>query len=169
MREGRIASIHDKGYLLLQGEPGDGTFQQAVIQSFGCAPPPPRRAATQGNAAILWLTPREWLVELPVAEAEPAQQALTARLIGTLAAVTDISDSFAVFDLSEPGAADALSCGCSLDLSPRAFSPGSVARCGVAQVPAVLWKADSQRFRCLVDRSFSLYFRDWLASSPETW
>jgi sarcosine oxidase, subunit gamma len=178
--------VVDRGFLLLQGDPLNALFRDAILQQFGVQLPTSLVASHQDDHALLWMTPKEWLVELPAADALVVQASLAAWLGQTLAAVTDVSDSFAVFDLDGEHAAGILMTGCSVDLRPHAFAGGKVIRTIVADMQAIIWKpeisrlfrpekspvfkpAQSQPFRCLVDRSFADHFCNWVAESRAGW
>lgn len=163
----RVVAVTHVGYLLLQGEPGDTRLQDALLQQIGVQLPRPQTTRIRGAYALLWMTPKEWLLELPETKVLAVQAALATRLAQTHAAITDASDSFACFDVSGERTAEALMAGCSLDLRPHVFAPGCVARTAIADVPAIVWKLGiPSAIRCLVDRSFAAHFWNWLARSP---
>jgi sarcosine oxidase, subunit gamma len=149
-------------------------------RELGLVLPAPLRANALGSAAILWLGPREWLIETD-AEAGTTAQLLrarrNARAEGTaLHAITDLSDALAGFNLSGLRAPEVLMSGCSLDLRPEVFSAGHTACTAIADVPAIIRSvigapesSRSRHFRCWVDRSFAAHFWDWLAESPSRW
>lgn len=159
-----VEPVEHRGFLLLQGDP-DGLLNDVLLQEAGVRVPGPAETSVHGDYALLWLTPREWLLQLPAARASAVQRSLAARLVSTLAAVTDMSDAFACFDVSGEHAVDVLMTGCSLDLT--AFAAGQAARTTVADVPAVIWRPkDLPLFSCLIDRSFAGHFWNWFAQSP---
>lgn len=152
----------DPGFLLLQSV-SESHLQEALQREIGLELPPPQAACVRDHYALLWLTPTEWLLELPPKETDSLHIALTRRLAASLAAVTDMSDAFACCEISGARAAGALMSGCSLDLHTHAFPAGRVARTALAEVPAIVWKTgEPHRFCCLVDRSFAAHLRDWL-------
>ena len=163
----RIVAVDSWGYLLLQGNPEDPLLQKALREQIGVAAPGPQLASMGGEYALLWTAPGQWLLESPAARASTVQTALIARLGTAFAAVTDLSDALACFEVSGEAAADVLMTGCSVDLQPGAFTVGRVARTAVAAVPVILWKpGDPHQFRCLVDRGFAEHFWSWLAHAP---
>jgi len=155
----RVAAVADRGLLLLQGDPDDPLLAGAIREQVRIGLPGPLEVGAGGDCALLWMTPKELLLELPAARAPAMETALALRLGAALAAVTDVSDAFASFDVGGDAAVDVLMTGCTLDLRPHAFAPNRVARTAFAGVSAIIWKpADPNRFRCLVDRSFAWYF-----------
>jgi heterotetrameric sarcosine oxidase gamma subunit len=161
----RVAAVADRGLLLLQGDPGDCRFQDAIRERIGVALPGPLTAAIHGEYALLWMAPAQFLLELPAAQAPIVQSALSARFGAALAAVADVSDAFACFDVSGADAPDILMTGCGLDLRPDVFAAGRVARTAFADLPAVIWKpGNPDSFRCLVDRGFAEHFWSWCSA-----
>jgi heterotetrameric sarcosine oxidase gamma subunit len=163
----RVAAVESRGYLLLQGNPEDPLLQKALREQIGVEAPGPQLASMGSEYSLLWTAPGQWLLESPVGRVSTVQAALAARLGAALAAVTDLSDAFGCLEVSGEAAADVLMTGCSLDLQPRAFTAGRVARTAVAAVPVILWRpGDPHRFRCLVDRSLAEHFWSWLVQAP---
>jgi sarcosine oxidase subunit gamma len=163
----RVVPAADRGLVLLQADPGEPLLVRTAREQVGIGVPAAQAAAVDGEFALLWLAPKEFLLELPAARTPAMLAALVSRLAPLLAAVTDVSDAFAGFDVSGGAAPDVLMTGCTLNLQPDAFAPGRVARTALAGVPAILWKsADPSRFRCLVDRSYAAHLWNWLAQAP---
>ncbi len=171
----RVHPVIDRGLLLVQGEAAHPAASGVVHRQLGIEMPAPRTASVQESAAILWLGPREWLLELPASATSSACTSLEtgfarARERGAgpaLCAVTDVSDAFAGFDLIGPRGVDVLMSGCSVDLMPRALPVGSVVRTVLADVPVIIRRASC--FRCWVDRSFAAHLWSWTVESPARW
>lgn len=158
----RVTPVRDHGLLLLQTASAPA-LQEALDQEMGLTLPPAQGAAVIGNYALLWLTPAEWLLEHPAGETDRIEAALALRLAASLTVVTDLSDALGPLEISGAAATAILMTGCSLDLRPRAFPSGRVARTALADVPTILWNpGNPDRFRCLIDRSFADHFLLWL-------
>jgi sarcosine oxidase subunit gamma len=160
-----VAAVADRGLLLIQGDLQDARLADAIREQTQIAVPAPQAAVVRSQYTLLWMAPGQCLLELPAAQASTAQAALIGRIGAALAAVTDVSDAFAGFDVSGDRAPEALMTGCTLDLRPHAFAPGRAARTALADVSVVIWKPDSNRFRCLVERGFAGHFAEWLAQA----
>jgi sarcosine oxidase subunit gamma len=161
----KVTRIAERGLLLLQSAV-PLSFRDAIANEIGLEVPEPQRASLARDYALLWMSPAEWLLELPAAEVDSMEIALSRRLASALAAITDVSDALASFDLKDEWAADVLMSGCSLDLDPETFPTGQVARTAVADFPTIVWRPHhSDGFRCLVDSSLAEPFRDWLMGS----
>lgn len=157
----RVTLSH-AGYLLLQST-FESSLQDALASEIGLDLPAPHRASARDDYALLWLTPAEWLLELPAKETDSLQSALTRRLATSFAVVTDMSEAFACCEVNGARATETLMSGCSLDLRAHAFAEGRVARTALADIPAIVWKTgEPQRYRCIIDRSFAGHLRNWL-------
>lgn len=157
-----VTPIRDRGLLLLQTA-SMAALQEALAQALGLILPPAQNASVLGDYALLPLTPAEWLLELPANKTESVQVDLSQRVGSSLAVVTDLTDALASFEVSGAGAPEILMTGCSLDLTPRAFPCGRVARTALADVAAILWNpGNPHRVRCLIDRGFTKHFLIWL-------
>lgn len=161
-RELIVTPVRDKGLLLLQSA-SLPALQAALEQEIGLTPPPAQQASLRGPYALLWLTPAQWLLELPAGECASIGAAVSGRLGSTLAAITDFSDALVALEVGGAGLADVLMSGCSLDLRPEAFPPGRVARTALADVPAILWNPGGpDRIRCLIERGLETHLFAWL-------
>jgi heterotetrameric sarcosine oxidase gamma subunit len=158
--------VQDHGLLLIQGYPRDALLGKVIQEGLGLRIPGPLEASVQQARALLWITPREWLLIAPRSESSSIRGPLMAQLAATLAAVTDISDGLACFEVEGTEASDMLMTGCTLDLRPEAFVPGRVMRTAMAGVPMIVWRpGQAGRFRCFVDRSWAEHFSSWLLES----
>jgi heterotetrameric sarcosine oxidase gamma subunit len=158
--------VQDHGLLLIQGDPRDALLGKVIQEELGLRIPGPLEASVQQARALLWITPREWLLIAPRSESSSIRGSLTAQLAATLAAVTDISDGLACFEVEGKEASDMLMTGCTLDLRPEAFVPGRVMRTAMAGAPMIVWRpGQAGGFRCFVDRSWAEHFSSWLLES----
>lgn len=159
---GLRVTISTAGLLLLQSR-SEAALQDALTGEIGLTIPAPGEACVRGDYALLWLTPAEWLLELPVREIDSLQSALTRRLSTSFTVLTDMSDAFACLEVNGTSAAEVLMSGCSLDLHPHAFRAGRVACTEFADIPIIIRKTEEPHgFRCLIDRSFAGHMRNWL-------
>jgi sarcosine oxidase subunit gamma len=128
-------------------------------------PMTPLSAILADQAACLWLGPDEWLLLCPADLAEPAAETLLEALQGTHHAVVDVSHRTLTLRLAGPRVCDALAAGCPLDLHPKVFPSGSVARTLLGKVGITLHRMDARRFELYVDRSFAEYVWLFLAQA----
>ncbi|WP_104181522.1 sarcosine oxidase subunit gamma [Arthrobacter sp. B0490] len=129
----------------------------------------PARCSEVGGAdgvSVLWLGPCEFLVVAP----EEAHDSLGGTLIGSLAAalggdpgqVVDLSANRTIFELSGTRARAVLEKGCSLDLHPRIFLPGTAVNTEVGNIPLILEKTGEESFRLFPRASFAGFLGRWL-------
>ena len=114
------------------------------------------------SASVLWLGPDQWLVKA----ADGHEQTLFARLTtassGLHAAVTIVSDHYAVFQLTGIDAAAILTQGCSLDIHPSRFTVGQCARCKFARTQVILLPLiEPTAYELLVEATYAHYLTLW--------
>lgn len=125
----------------------------------------PNRVAATGTVRALWLGPDEWLV-IADGEAPDLLPRLERAVAGRRAAVTDLSSSRAIIELSGTGARDLIAAGCGLDLHPRVFGPGQCAQTLLARVPVILDQLDeAPHYRVLVRRSHARWLVGWMVDA----
>jgi methylglutamate dehydrogenase subunit D len=123
-----------------------------------------QRAAKNGFA-VIGTAPGQWLAvaESKEARALPAMLAVALKGLGT---VVDLSDGKAVLRISGPRARDTLAKGCSLDLHPSVFKPGSAATTPVALIDCVIWQVDeTPTYDLAVPTSYAESFWSWVTAS----
>jgi sarcosine oxidase subunit gamma len=142
---------------------GEGARVAAVAGSL------PVRCGEVGGAdgvSVLWLGPSEFLAVAP----EEAHESLGGNLIGSLTAalgrspgqVVDLSANRTTFELSGIRARAVLEKGCSLDLHPRSFLPGTALSTEVGNIPVILEKTGEESFRLFPRASFADFLGRWL-------
>jgi methylglutamate dehydrogenase subunit D len=115
--------------------------------------------------ALIGTAPGQWLAVAERKQARALPAMLGVALKG-LATVVDLSDGKAVLRISGPRARDTLAKGCSLDLHPRVFKPGSVATTPVALIDCVIWQVDeAPTYDLAVPTSYAESFWSWLTAS----
>jgi sarcosine oxidase subunit gamma len=124
----------------------------------------PKRASKDGFA-LIGTAPGQWLAVVEGNAALKLLAKLAAGLKG-LATIVDQSDGKAVLRISGPRARHTLAKGCSLDLNPRLFKPGSAGTTPVALIDCVIWQVDeTPTYDLAVPTSFAESFWSWLTSS----
>jgi sarcosine oxidase subunit gamma len=108
------------------------------------------RALGEGPRYTLWLGP-DWHLMVDDAEVPDLP-----------AGAVDVSAQRTVLELSGPLARAVLAHGCSLDLHPRVFGPGSCAQTMLAKAQVVLHQTEPETYRILVRGSFADYLVRWL-------
>ena len=84
------------------------------------------------------------------------------------ASIVDVSANRTMLSLTGTHARATLEHGCSIDLHPRVFRPGSVAQTNIARANVILFQVASEpapEYRILVRPSFAAYLAAWLADA----
>ena len=139
---------------------------QPVSDFFGVALPQPNTWIAAPKADLLWQAFDEWLILTPNRQQHALASSLRAALAGTHFAVTDVSDLRIAFALEGSHARDVLQKGCAVDLHPRVFGAGSCVTTALARVRVTIRQTSpAPRFEILVERSYAMYLREWLADA----
>lgn len=119
-----------------------------------------------GDTAVLWLGPAEFLLVAPAESHESLGGELPRGLITALAdgqgQVVDLSANRTTLELSGPRARAVLEKGCALDLHPRVFKTGTALSTEIGGIPAILWKTADQTYRIFPRASFAEFLGRWL-------
>jgi sarcosine oxidase, subunit gamma len=150
-----LAALPLRGKLIVRG---DEKARARASAALGCELPGALRGASGGSVEALWLGPDEWLVLVGADEADRIASALREALSALDHAVVDVSDRFAGISVEGSRARDVLNAGVPLDLHPRAFPPGIVARTVLAKAPVVLRRpAERELFELHLNGSLAPY------------
>lgn len=165
----RMVEHAHSGKLLLRGDHRDSDFMNAVRGVLGMTPPlVPLGSMTVKGRVVLWLGPDEWLIACPAGAETALYAALRVALNGVHAALVDLTDAQTIIRVSGPRARDLIAKGCTLDLHPRAFGAGHVARGTLAHAQITLLQTASDgetggpAFDLYVGRSFAQHLWCWL-------
>lgn len=124
-------------------------LREAVMSVFGIEVPIGPKRAVGAGISFIGTSPGQWL-----AVGETALVDGLVSSIGSLAAVTDQSDSRALIRIEGPKARAALAKGLPIDLHPDQFQPGDSAVTMMARFAVQLWQLDDNpAFDILVARS----------------
>lgn len=138
--------------------PGKGPAADAVGAELGLTlPDEPNTVAREGELAVLWLGPDEWLV---VGGGDESR--LRTAIGAEHASVVDVSAQRTTVRVAGPAARDLLAHGCSLDLHPSRFPVGRCAQTMLAHAPVILLPVAADDCRVLVRASFAQHLADWL-------
>lgn len=161
-----LTELPHRAMVNLRG-PATPEIRSVVAEHAGCGLPlHALEAAQHGDMTALWLGPDEWLITGPTDGAELAAT-LTNVFRGNFVTATDISDAYCAMRLAGPAAAETLSKGCSLDLHPRAFGAGRVARTLVAHASVILHQTSDDAYEIYVRRSYADYLWQWLMDAGQ--
>ena len=128
----------------------------------------PNRVASMREVRTLWLGPDEWLVTAPEGAAPDLLGRLSRALGNRHAAVSDLSASRAIIEISGRQARTLLEKGCGIDLHPRSFGPGSCAQTLFAKLPVIIDQTSpAPSYRLFAGRSAARWLCRWLIDAAE--
>jgi sarcosine oxidase subunit gamma len=152
-------------FVISAGAGKAGEVAAKVRSTTGLELPDGPNRVSNGGFALIGTGPGQWLA---VVEGKSGL-ALLARLAAALkgfATLVDQSDGKAVLRISGPRARDVLAKGCSLDLHPSVFKPGSAGTTPVSLIDCVIWQVDeTPTYDLAVASSFAGSFWSWITSS----
>ena len=152
--------------IVVRGSSDDTAFLTAVEEVVGAVLPIEPNTVNNSSGIedlrVIWLGPDEWLV---VAREGVIVKDRLENSIKNLhhTAITDVSESRTVIQVSGCQAYDVVSKGCAIDLHPRAFGPGRCAQTMFAKAHVILHQTNvAPVFDIYVHRSFAEYLWFWL-------
>ncbi len=154
-----IRRVPDLGMVALRGAP---EALAPALAAEGLAMPGQRRITRAGGRRLAWMSPDEFLLMLPVAEAPAAAARLAQALAGQFALAADVSDARAVFRIEGARAREVLMKLCPVDFD--ALDADEMRRTRAAQVAVALWR-EGEGFGLFVFRSVAGYVENLLATS----
>ncbi len=153
----------------LRADPADATLMERLASAIGVAPP--GRANTfavtpDGARQVVWLGPDEWLVVGAPGNATALDASLGEAIDESAGAVVDVSSGRTTIALGGPRARAILEHGCSIDLHPRAFGPGSAVQTMLGRANVILMQlSERPDYRILVRPSFAAYLAGWIVDA----
>jgi len=154
--------------ITLRGDLASAPLKKAVNSVTGLAMPGQRGCSFGKDHGVLWMSPDEALLIVPMDQREAAVKDLEKGLKNAHALVADVSDARSVFRLTGPGARETLAKVTPVDLHPSALQPGIVYRTRLAQVAGAFWQRDDGSFEVICFRSVADYVATLLKTSART-
>ncbi len=119
-----------------------------------------------GAPRVLCMGPQEWLLVSQEHDATGLRAHIEPDLATQCLVLADLTDGFAVFEVSGPAARQVLSKGCGLDLHSRTLNAGQCGRTRFAQISVIVECLDAHpRFQLYVGRSYARYLYAWLTDA----
>jgi sarcosine oxidase subunit gamma len=147
---------------------GEGAdVRDALGKHLGLSvPEAPDAVTADGKTTVLWGGPKRWLVVWPDAFGLDLSQEIASALGELPAAVVDVGSGRTVLRVSGPRARYVLAKGCTVDLRPEAFAPGTVRLTAIGHYAAALHLVDdAPTFDVIVARGFAQAFWEWLCEA----
>jgi sarcosine oxidase subunit gamma len=125
---------------------------------------PINRGTSGANRAAMRLGPDEWLLSGREGESAAIAFDLAAALADLNHSLVDVGHQYVSLAVSGPRAADAINCGCPLDLRLVSFPPGCAVRTLLAKAEIILsCQDDTPVYEIQCARSYAAYVRDFLS------
>ncbi|EIE52780.1 sarcosine oxidase gamma subunit family protein [Citreicella sp. 357] len=151
-----VEALPAQGQITLRCDLSDD-FRWKLGETLGFAVPEPLGATSDGDRALLWMSPDELLLLCPY-DAVPTLMAQLGQVFdGWFIAIADVSDARAQFRITGGHLRDVLAKLTPVDMAPQAFVPGMVRRSRLAQVAAGYWMRDADTMQIFVFRSVAEY------------
>jgi len=168
----RLEELPFAAKFILRLDPAAGA--EAFREAAGLdLPAAPLMSVVNGERAVLWLGPDEFLVLAPQGEGAELAASVAAGLKDTHHQFTEVSDYYTAIAVEGPKARKALMKLTTLDLHPRGFSVGTVAGSNFAHAQGWLWleheEEGAARFRLYVRWSMAEYLWGVLAEAGREW
>ncbi|MCR8547692.1 sarcosine oxidase subunit gamma [Salipiger sp. P9] len=161
-----VEALPAQGQITLRCEVSDD-YRAKLSGLLGLAFPEPRKAVSDGDRALLWMSPDELLLLLPYDEVPEMLARLEETFPNWILLAVDVSDARAHFRLSGAPLRDVLSKLVPADMAPGAFVPGDVKRSKLAQVAAGIWLRGPEEAQLFCFRSVADYAFRVLATAAE--
>ena len=132
-------------------------------------PTTPSTRVDSGEVTAVWLGPEEWLITTRSQSPEELEGTLRTAVTPHGGAAVDVSRQRTTIRLTGAHARDILAKGCSIDLHPTVFRPGSGVQTmlGLAGVVLIALDDSGTDYRILVRASFARYLAEWLIDAAE--
>jgi sarcosine oxidase subunit gamma len=157
-----LRQIDDRSMVRLRVRPHGADAAARALQ----LPPQPLQWR-DGDPAVCWLGPDQWLFTSDSKAAEDIAAHIGRTLCDQLHAATDVSSQLMCLALKGPAARTVLAMGCGIDMHPSAFKTGQCVRTNFANILLLIVAVEENRFDLYVDRSLAAYLSDWIANAGE--
>ncbi len=160
-RSGTVWSVkerRDRGFVVLRGNNDDRVFLQALA-TLDLSLPQPVSSSTNGGGerTLLWVSPDEFLLLLPLPEKDAFIERAETVFRGLHAAVVDNSGGYSCLQLAGSQVLAVLQKLCAYDLGNTAFPSGRVLSSHLAKAPVIIHRPDPHSLQLLIRFSFADY------------
>lgn len=163
-----VEEIAPRGAIVLRGDLSSGALRKLVTGICGADMPAPLGICSAQERSILWMSPDELLLLMPIEEVAAALARIDKALNGKHFLAEDVSDMRAGFLVTGEGAREALAKLTPADVSPEAFGAGSLRRSKLGQIAAAFWINDEGDIEVICFRSVAQYAFDLLCNAAKS-
>jgi sarcosine oxidase subunit gamma len=148
---------------------GPGAVAAAGVLGVTALPGTASTTATAPDTTVIWFGPDEWLVTSTAQTPEELESRLRDAVVPHGGAAVDVSAQRTTLRLRGAHARDVLAKGCSIDLHPSVFRPGTAVQTMLGQAAVVLMPLgdNGTDYQILVRSSFARYLAEWLIDGAE--
>ena len=138
-----------------------------IIKSItGCTfPPAANKFTTAGERHAVWLGPDEFMIICEAGKDEELTSAIHTSFGSLHAAVTNITDALAAFNLKGAAVRQVLAKGCALDLHQNSFASGDAAQTLLSHAAVTIMALTNDEFIVICRTSFASYLHDWIVDA----
>ena len=162
-----VTALDPIGMISIRGDLAAGYLKKPVKKITGVAMPDMRGINLDGGTGVAWMSPDELLLICPYADVATNLKTLHKAIGTNHALAVNVSDARAVFRVTGKHTREVLAKLAPVDTSPEAFTPGTIRRTRLAQVPAAFWMVDTDTAELVCFRSVAQYVFDLLKTAAQ--
>lgn len=149
--------------------PGPSGVAAAQVLGVDALPSTPSTVVAGPDTNVIWFGPQEWLITSTSRDGEALEVQLREAISERGGAAVDVSAQRTTVRLRGTHSRDILAKGCSIDLHPSVFAPGTAMQTMIGQASVVLipLSDNGADFQVIVRSSFARYLGEWLIDSAE--
>lgn len=155
-----------KTHLALRGNASNAAFAKGVEAATGLELPEALQSNQNGDWALSWIAPDEWLLTGPGDQALAMEMALREQLDGHYA-VINVGGGQTLVRLAGPSARSVLMKSCPYDVHDRNFPVGKVVTTVLGKSQATIRRVGDDEWELVVRRSFADYVWRWLVDASQ--
>ena len=156
-----LIEVKTIGHMILRGDGADADFAKVVQEVLGVSLPGRLENVYSSKTGISWISPDEWLVQMPTVQIYNAESRLREQLNGHISIVNN-SGGYVVLQLSGDKVLDLLKKCTPYNVEEENFPVGKVVSTIFAKTQAVIVRKNKQKWEIIIRRSFAEYVFSWL-------
>jgi len=162
-----VRELPMRGIIRIQGLASDPLFAAVIEQVLGLKLPEACQHLIAGQRELVWSSPREWLLFVPLADEASVLQTLGERFKGMFANVAPMSDSRMAIEVNGSQAEKFLAKGTGLDVGLGSFPVGRVATTRFMGLPAMITHQSSGGYCLYFDVGFAAFVFAWFIDAAK--
>ena len=161
-----IYEVQKLGLIRLQTFSRNSQSSETITALTELNLPQVKQFSSSDTINIYWSAPFEWIISVPAATELVEAEKITAKLAGTMNAVTLMTDSRIILKLNGLKSRQLLAKGSAIDFHSSQFNAGTCVTTKFAQIPIMIAQVsshnDNDEFLLFADRPSAAYLLDWL-------